>query len=158
MWTFRSRRSNHLINKLQERALKIACKDFYSSFSELLEMAYESTMHIRNLKFLLTKVNLSPPIMNEVFQTNNCPYNLRIPRILASKHKSTKKYDINTIAFKGLRIWQNILLEIRNSESLSLFKSNIKHIQSLPCGCKICRSFIANLGSIDFFFVPRFYL
>ena len=87
--------------------------------------------------------------MNEVFQTNDCPYDLRNPRILASKHKSTIKYGINTIAFKGPQIWQNIPLEIRNSESLSLFRSNIKQIQSLPYRCKICRSLIANLGYID---------
>ena len=96
-------------------------------------MANKSTIHIRNLKFLLTGVykfsnSLSPPIMNEVFQTNDCPYDLRNPRIQTSKHKSTVKYGINTIAFKGPRIWQNIPLEIRNSEWRSLFKSNIKQI------------------------------
>ena len=117
-------------------------------------MANESTIHIRNLKFLLTEVykflnGLSPPIMNEVFQTNDCPYDLRNPRIPASKPKSTKKYGINTVAFKVPQIWQNIPLEIRLSESLSLFKSNIIHIQNLPCRCKICRSFIANLGYRD---------
>ena len=87
--------------------------------------------------------------MNKVFQTNDCPYELRNARILASKHKSTVKYGINTIPFRGSQIWQNIPSEIRNSESLSLFKSNIKQIQSLPCRCKTCRSFIANLGYID---------
>ena len=66
IWTFYSRRSDHLINKLQERALRIAYSDFNSSFSELLKMANESTIHIRNLKFLLTEVykflnGLSPP-------------------------------------------------------------------------------------------------
>ena len=87
--------------------------------------------------------------MNEVCQTNNCPYDLRNPRMLASKHKSTIKYGINTMALKGPQIWQNIPLEIRNLESRSLFKSNIKQMQSLCCRCKICRSFIANLGYID---------
>ena len=111
-------------------------------------MANKSTIHIRNLKFLLNEVykflnGLPPPIMND------CPYDLRNPRILASKHKSTIKYGITTIAFSGPQIWQNIPLEIRNSELLSLFKSNIKQVQSLPCRCKICRSFIANLGYID---------
>ena len=125
-------------------------------------MANESTIHIRNLKFFLTEVykflnGLSPLIMNEVFQTNNCPYDLRNPRILACKHKSTIKCGINTITFQGLQIWQNILLEIRNSESLSLFRSNIKQIQSLPCRCKICCSFIGNLGHIDWFFFFFFF-
>ena len=69
-------------------------------------MANESAIHIRNLKFLFTEVykflnGLSPPIMRKVFQTNDCPYDLRNPRILASNHKSSIKCDINTIAFKG---------------------------------------------------------
>ena len=54
--------------------------------------------------------------MNEVFQTNDSPYDLRNPRILTFKHKSTIKYDINTIALKGPQIRQNIPLAIRNSE------------------------------------------
>ena len=79
-------------------------------------MANESTTHIRNLKFLLTEIykflnGLSPTIMNEVFQTNDCPYDLRNPRILASKHKSPIKYGISKIAFRGSQIWQNIPLE-----------------------------------------------
>ena len=53
------------------------------------------------------------------------------------------------VLIQSPQIWQNIPLEIRNSNSLSLFKSNIKQIQSLPCRCKICSSFIANLGCID---------
>ena len=86
--------------------MRIAYNNFNSSFSEVLEMTNESTIHIRNLKFLLTEVykflnGLSPPIMNEVFQTNNCLYDLRNPRILASKHKSTIKHGINTIVLKG---------------------------------------------------------
>ena len=74
-----------------------------------------------------------------MFQTNVYLYDLINPRILASKHKSTIKYGIDTIAFKGPQISQNIPLKIRNSESLSLAKVNIKQIQSLTCRCKICR-------------------
>ena len=67
----------------------IANNNFNLSFCELLEMINESAIHIQNLKFLLTEVynffnDLSPPIMNEVFQTNDCPYDLRNPRKLAS--------------------------------------------------------------------------
>ena len=72
-------------------------------------MANERTIHMRHLKFLLTEVykilnGLSPPILNEVFQTNDCLYDLRNPRILASKHKSTIKNGINTIALRA-EIW-----------------------------------------------------
>ena len=84
-----------------------------------------------------------------MFKINDCSYDLRNPNILASKHKSFKKCGIDTTDFKGPQIWQNNPLEIRYSQSLSLFKSNLKQIQGLPCRCKICCSFIANLGYID---------
>ena len=72
-------------------------------------MANESKIHIRNLKFLFTEVykflnGLYPPTKKKLFQTNDCPYDLRNPRIPASKHKSTIKYGINTIVFKGPQI------------------------------------------------------
>ena len=68
-------------------------------------MTNESTIHIRNLKFLLTEIykflnGLSPPIMKEVFQLNDYPYNLRNPRKPASKHKSTK----NMLLVLNLRV------------------------------------------------------
>ena len=154
IWTFCSRRSNRLINQLQERALRIIHKDYNSSFSELLEVTNKTTIHIRNLKFLVTEIykflnGLSPPIMNEVFQINECPYNLRNLRTLASKHKSTVRYGLDTFPFKGPQIWQDIHSEIRNFESLYLFKYNIKQMQSISCQCKICKIFIANLGYLD---------
>ena len=66
-------------------------------------MANDSTIHIKNLKLLLTEIYkifdvLSPPIMKEVFQANDCPYDLKNPRI---KHKSTIKHRVDIIAFKG---------------------------------------------------------
>ena len=113
IWTFCSRRSNLLINKLQEESPGRAYNNSNSSFSELLEMANESTIHIRSSKFLFTEVykflnGLSPPIMNQMFQKNDCPHDLRNSRILVSKHKSTIKsikYGINSIAFKCPQIW-----------------------------------------------------
>ena len=71
-------------------------------------MANESTIHIGNFKFLLTEVykflNGLSLASNEVLQTNDCLYDLRNPRILTSKHKSTIKNGINTIALCA-EIW-----------------------------------------------------
>ena len=41
--------------------------------------------------------------MNEMFQTNDRPYDLRNPRILTSKHKSTIKYGINATSLRVLK-------------------------------------------------------
>ena len=45
----------------------------------------KASIYIGNLKFLLPEIykllnGLSPSIMNEVFRTNDCPYDLRSTR------------------------------------------------------------------------------
>ena len=56
IWIFYSRQSNHLINKHQVRALRVTYNDYDSSFSELLEMSNVSTIHIKNIKVLMTEI------------------------------------------------------------------------------------------------------
>ena len=131
MSTFSSRLSNHLINKLQERALRITYNDYDLSFSEFLEMCDEYTIHINNMKVLLTDKSFTP-IMNDVFQKQGNYYSLRNPRSLISKRKFTTTYGINTISFRGSRIWQDLPQDIKNSNSLNL----------LTCYCKLFVSFV----------------
>ena len=73
IWTFCSRHSNNLINKLQERVLRVVYNDYDSSFNELLEKANENTIHIKNIHILMTEIyklliGLSPPIMSKIFK------------------------------------------------------------------------------------------
>ena len=55
-WTFCSRLSNILINKLQERALRIVYNYYDSSFNELLEMANKNAIYIKNINILMTEI------------------------------------------------------------------------------------------------------
>ena len=160
IWTYCSRQSNHLINRLQERALRITYNDYDSSFPELFEMSNESTVHIRNIKVLMTEIykflnDLSPPIMSDIFEKHEDHYSLRNPRSLASKQKLTTTYRIDTIAFRGPQIWHSLPPDIKNSESLNSFKSNIKRYGNLTCHCKICRTFVPCVGYIDFFLFTK---
>ena len=136
------RQSNHLLNKLQERALQVTYNHYDSSFSELLEMSNESTIHIQNIKVLMTEIykflnDLSPPIMSDIFQKQENYYSLKIPRPLVSKRKFTTTYDIDTISFRGPQIWQDPPQNIRTSNSLNLSKSNIKRYGTLTYHCKL---------------------
>ena len=70
-WMFHSRHLNNKINKIHERALRIAYKDYFSSFDILLER-YMVTIHTKNLQTLMTEIfitqsNINPPFMNEIF-------------------------------------------------------------------------------------------
>ena len=82
VWMFRSRKQNHLINHIHERALRVVYKDYNSSFDELLEKDNSYKIRDRNLQKLVTeifkvKMNLDPDIMKEVFEIVEGPYALR---------------------------------------------------------------------------------
>ena len=70
--------------------------------------------------------------MNDIFQKQGNYYPLRNPRSLISKRKFTTTYGINTISFRGSRIWQDLPQDIKNSDSLNL----------LTCYCKLFVSFV----------------
>ena len=53
--TFCSKQSNNLRNKLHEWAITVRHNDYDSSFSDLLEMSDESTIHINKIKVLMTE-------------------------------------------------------------------------------------------------------
>ena len=53
---------------------------------------------IETYKFLN---DLSPQIMNDIFQKQENHYSLRNPRSLVSKRKFTTTYGIDTISFRG---------------------------------------------------------
>ena len=72
MWMFHSRKLNARINRLHERALRVAYKDFDSSFEELLRRDSSTTLHQRNLQKLMTKIfkvktGIAPELMKDVF-------------------------------------------------------------------------------------------
>ena len=51
---------------------------------------------------------ISPPIMNEIFRLRNIPYTERNPRNLDSRLPKTVYCGLETIAYKGPQLWQQL--------------------------------------------------
>ena len=51
-------------------------------------------------------------------------------------------------SYLGAKIWEEIPTDIKNKDSLIGFKKEIKKWKSLNCSCRICKTFIPNLGFI----------
>ena len=69
---FHGRKLNSCVNKLYERALRIADQDYASSLNILLEKNKSTTIHNKNIQLLATELfnvknALSPPFMNKIF-------------------------------------------------------------------------------------------
>ena len=110
VWMNHSRKLNNRINKIHERALRVAYDDNLSSFRDLLIKDKSVTIHVKNLQVLVTemfKTNLgiSPTIINDIFQTRECNYNLRTKRQFKSHCVKIVHYGTESLSFLGPKLW-----------------------------------------------------
>ena len=153
VWMFHSRECNNRINRIHERALRIAYKDYTSSFQDLLYNDKSVTIHNRNLQILATEIykylnGLSPKIMGEVFQLNEHNYPLRSNVLFRGRNVNTVHYGQQSISYLAPRIWKQVPDTIKESPSIKSFKLKIKMWVPESCPCRLCKRYIPNLGFI----------
>ena len=151
VWMFHSRALNNRINRLHERGLRLVYKDSHHTFGELLRKDNSFTIHHRNLQKLATEMykihnNLSPSIMKSIFPERSIPYDLRNKNPFLSNNVSTVYYGTETISFRGPKTWALVPEDIKCSKTLAEFKAKIKKWEPKGCTCRLCKSYIVNLG------------
>ena len=154
-----SRQLNTKINNLHYRALRLVYQDEISSFEELLQTDGSLTIHHRNnlqfLAFEMYKVfrGLAPSFMSDIFGING---NVNAENVSArtrshtyfyypSNHKTVNN-GLETLRSICPKIWAMIPNEMKNTQSLPLFKAKIKKWVPHECPCRLCKSFIPQLG------------
>ena len=123
-------------------------------FNELLIITNEVTIHHKNIQTLLTEVyknlnGLSPPIMLDLFKTRHNIYNLRNHREICNDIRKTVRYGTETVTYKSAQLWELLPCEIKRCSTLENFKERIKSWIPDKCPCRLCKTFITNLGFID---------
>ena len=94
-----------------------------------------------------TYTGKAPQIMNEVFPRNCASiYNLRHHPEFASRAINTVHYGSESLSFLRPKIWEMLPLDLKNSNSLDSFKSEIKNWGPQECPCRIYKSFIYEVG------------
>ena len=153
VWMIHNRKLNKKINKVHERALRIVSGDHKTSFLELLNsflelLNFESvTIHQRNLQYLLIEIykvkkGISPTIIIEIFE-------LRSGVHLPSRNSRTVFFGTESIMNLGAKLWNMVPENTKSSESLNVFKSKIKYWTPNHCPCRICKTYIDQVGFIN---------
>ena len=148
---FCSRRSNSLVSSVHERALRIVSDDNNSSYSELVMTKKEHTIHQQNIDVLMKEIykfenNLSPPLTDYMFQVRKVNYNLRHFKKLSNTKKNSVKMGLETITYLAPQLWNLTPTEIKDAPSLLIFKEKIKSWYCDNCPCRLCKTYIANVG------------
>ena len=154
VWMFHSRSLNNKINRLHERCLRIIYNDKRSSFEELLVKDNSVSVHHNNIHALATEMykvvnGISPEIMNDVFKVRNeTHYRLRHTSQFLIEPIHSVFNGSESASYLGPKIWEQIPIEIKNKDSLISFKKEIKKWKPLNCPCRLCKTYIANVGFI----------
>ena len=153
VWMFCGRKSNNCINHLDERALRIVYNDNQSSFENLLRKDRSVSIHNRNTRSFAIEIykiknNMSTPIMSELYEKRNLNYYLR-------SHTDFSLHSVNTVAYglKSLKDFARkacsiVPFEIRNAINLEEFSAKIKSWRSGNCSCRVCLTYIHQVGYI----------
>ena len=154
VWMFHNRTLNNRINRLHERALRLVYKNDELSFSKLLELDGSVTVHQRNLQRLATEMykvknKIAPLPFQEIFDGHLNSYEMRDERSWNVPKVKTVSWGTESIRYRGLLTWKLIPESIRNSESLEKFKNEIKSWKPSNCACRLCKTFVPNLGFIN---------
>ena len=151
LWMFHSRTLNNRINRLHERALRIVYQNEELSFQELLELSGDVTIHQKNLQRLATEMykvknDIAPVSFQKLFDEGSNAYNLRNQNTWALPKMRTVIYGTETIRYRGPLIWDSLSNDLKEAETLQIFKSKIKNAGKINCTCRLCKIFVPNLG------------
>ena len=142
------------MNKIHKRALRLVHKsETFLSFDDLLKRDISVSIQQRNLQILATEIykiknDLGPKIMKDTFHFIQKPYNLRNDPVLQRRRNRTVYFGTESISLLAPKIWELIPSDIRSANSLGIFKEKIKFWATDKCPCRLCKTYIGNMGFI----------
>ena len=86
--------------------------------------------------------------MNEIFVKRNNVYNLRKLSEFARPKVHSVFHSKQSISYLGPQIWDMIPVEMKNLKTISAFKKEVKNWKLGNCPCRLCKSYIHNVGFI----------
>ena len=118
------------MEKLQERALRFVFNDSHATYEELLEKGKFLPLSIYRLRFLAIEVyksitRLSPPYMNDLFNSRPVKYILRDSHHLQQPKFNTYKYGFKSFRYYGAKLWNSLPTNVKYSKDINEFKKNV---------------------------------
>ena len=111
-------------------------------------MSNSFTIHQKSLQLLATeifkvKMSISLEIMNKIFDySKNYAYKLRCDNCLSRSNIHSTHFGIESIANIAAKIWNKMPNEIKETCSLTIFKSKIKKWVPEGCPCRLCKTYV----------------
>ena len=90
---------------------------------------------------------MAPEIVTEIFPLRpQGQYNLRSWSDFTLPIVRTVNYGIESIRYLGPKIWESIPAKIKEVDTIVGFKSGIKKSQPDSCPCRLCKTYLQQIG------------
>ena len=154
VWMFCSRGTDRKINHIHERALRMVYLDYTTSFTDLLKKDGSVTIHHRNIRLVAkemfrVKHDICPEIIKSLFYFNN---NQNVKKdFLRPNVKSEYKGKLS-LRYFGPVVWDYMLPEnLKTITTFEKFKTEIKKWVPENCPCRLCKTYISQVGFVKVF-------
>ena len=132
------------ILKIHKRTLQIVYGVYDESYENLLNRSDDISIHQKHLRYLAIEVykslpKLKPGFMWSFFERNHTPNYLRRGDLLLLPPAKSIRYGVNSLAFRGSLLWNNLPPQVKESQTLEESKNRIKNLRSIRCTCTVCR-------------------
>ena len=85
-------------------------------------------------------------MMAEVFKVSEKNYNLRTDLSFTTNNVRPMNYGQKSVTYLAPRIWNLVPVDIKESETVVIFKRKIKSWVPDMYPCRLCQRYIPNLG------------
>ena len=132
------------ILKIHKRTLQIVYDVYDESYENLLNRSDDISIHQKHLRYLAVEVykslaKLNPGFMWSFFERKHIPYNLRGGDLLLLPPAKFTCYGVNSLAFRGSLLSNNLSPQVKKSQTLEEFENRIRILRSIHCTCTVCR-------------------
>ena len=133
------------MEKVQYKTLQAVYNNYLATYDELLALDNELKIHQRHLQFLAIEMyksrnKLNPSFMWKTYKEKNLPYSLRRGISLLIPNVNTQKYGTNSLNSRGNVLWNNLLIKLKECESLQELKVLLKQSENIPYTCSACKA------------------
>ena len=107
--------------------------------------------HHRNIQTLVIEIfkiknELAPPITESMLERRSKSFNIRNFKKVLTERKRTVRYGLETLSYRSPQLWSLLPDNIKQLESIDLFKKKVKDWICEDCPCRLCTPYLHNIG------------
>ena len=125
-----------------------------TSFEDLLKKDNSFKIHHKNIQSLgieLFKVEkgIANPILCDIFPLRSIGYNLRSQTDLSGSSVNTTHFSLNSPRYFASKVWNMVLLELKNLNDVESFKSEIRKWEPMQCEYTLRLPYMHSIGYVN---------